>query len=41
VRNLVEAVREEIPRIKALVEKGKLSMENFEYLKYNGCEIIP
>ncbi|MCJ7719144.1 TIGR04084 family radical SAM/SPASM domain-containing protein [Candidatus Bathyarchaeota archaeon] len=41
VRNLVEAVREEIPRIRLLIEKGKLSMENFEYLKYNGCEIIP
>jgi putative peptide-modifying radical SAM enzyme len=41
VRNLVEAVAKEIPRIKELVEKGEISLRNFEYLKYNGCEIIP
>ena len=41
VRNLVDAVTEEIPRIRALVRKGGLSMEDLEYAKYNGCEIIP
>jgi sulfatase maturation enzyme AslB (radical SAM superfamily) len=41
VRNLAEAVTQEIPRIKALIENGKISMEDFQYVKYNGCEIIP
>jgi hypothetical protein len=30
-----------MPRIKELVESGKMSMADFEFMKYNGCEIIP
>jgi uncharacterized protein len=41
VRNLVEATAEQMPRIKELVESGKVSMADFEFMKYNGCEIIP
>ncbi|MEM2995251.1 MAG: TIGR04084 family radical SAM/SPASM domain-containing protein [Candidatus Bathyarchaeia archaeon] len=41
VRNLIETVHQEIPRIKNLIEKGKISLKDFEFLKYNGCEIIP
>jgi putative peptide-modifying radical SAM enzyme len=41
VKNLVKAVKDELPRIRKLVEKGKLSIDYFEYMKYNGCEIIP
>ena len=41
VRNLVEAVTNETPRIQKLVQQGRVSMKDFEYLKYNGCEIIP
>lgn len=41
VRNLVEAVAKEIPRIRKLIEKGEISLKDFEYSKYNGCEIIP
>jgi putative peptide-modifying radical SAM enzyme len=41
VRNLVEAVPKEIPRIQKLIHEGRISMKDFDYLKYNGCEIIP
>ena len=41
VRNLIDAVRTEIPRIRRLIEEGRISLEDFEFMKYNGCEIIP
>jgi putative peptide-modifying radical SAM enzyme len=41
VRNLIQAVREQMPRIEELIERKKVRMEDFEYMKYNGCEIIP
>jgi putative peptide-modifying radical SAM enzyme len=41
VRNLVDAVTEEVPRIRKLMEDRWISLEDFEFMKYNGCEIIP
>ena len=41
VKNLIEAVSEQIPRIRKLVERGTVRAGDFEYMKYNGCEIIP
>jgi uncharacterized protein len=41
VKNLIKAVEDELPRIRKLVEKGNISLEDFEFMKYNGCEIIP
>ncbi len=41
VRNLIQAVTEQTPRIRQLVEKRKIELRDFEYMKYNGCEIIP
>jgi hypothetical protein len=41
VRNLIDAVAEEMPRIRELVERRKVSLKDFDFLKYNGCEIIP
>ena len=41
VRNLIEAVSDEMPRISRLLEIGRLKLADFEYMKYNGCEIIP
>jgi len=41
VKNLVKVVEDELPRIRKLVGKGRISLENFDYMKYNGCEIIP
>jgi uncharacterized protein len=41
VEQLIETVKEELPRIQQLIKKHKISLEDFDYLKYNGCEIIP
>jgi uncharacterized protein len=41
VQKLVKSVESELPRIKSLVEIEKIKLSDFEYLKYNGCEIIP
>jgi len=41
VKNLVDAVTDELPRIKGLVESRRISLKDFEFMKYNGCEIIP
>ncbi|MCW4046676.1 MAG: TIGR04084 family radical SAM/SPASM domain-containing protein [Candidatus Bathyarchaeota archaeon] len=41
VRSLVKAVEAEVPRIKQLINDGKLRLSDFEFVKYNGCEIIP
>jgi putative peptide-modifying radical SAM enzyme len=41
VRGLINAVRTELPRINALVKDGKVRLSDFEFMKYNGCEIIP
>jgi len=41
VHNLIQAVSGEMPRIRKLAGIGKVKPANFEYMKYNGCEIIP
>ncbi|MGE5575436.1 MAG: TIGR04084 family radical SAM/SPASM domain-containing protein [Ignavibacteria bacterium] len=41
VSQLIKAVESEIPRIQGLIKKGIVKLEDFEYLKYNGAEIIP
>jgi putative peptide-modifying radical SAM enzyme len=41
VRGLVNAVKAELPRIKELINDEKVSLRDFEFMKYNGCEIIP
>jgi len=41
VKNLIDAIVEEMPRIKKLAQCGKVSLKDFEFVKYNGCEIIP
>lgn len=41
VRNLVEAVELELPRIRELINESIVSLRDFEFMKYNGCEIIP
>jgi uncharacterized protein len=41
VRGLVNAVKTELPRIKELINDEKVSLRDFEFMKYNGCEIIP
>jgi uncharacterized protein len=41
VEELVEAVKVEVPRIQQLIKNEKIGIEDFDFLKYNGCEIIP
>ncbi len=41
VENLIEALINVTPRIRTLISKGKLDLKVFEFMKYNGCEIIP
>lgn len=41
VRKLIDAIAEELPRIRNVIENGKISLKDFEFLKYNGCETIP
>ena len=41
VRGLVKSVKSQMPRIRELIANGKISLADFEFLKYNGCEIIP
>jgi putative peptide-modifying radical SAM enzyme len=41
VKNLINAIEEEMPRIRRLIESGRISLRDFEFMKYNGCEIIP
>jgi uncharacterized protein len=41
VQNLVDTVSEQIPRITKFIEDGRIQFRDFEYVKYNGCEIIP
>jgi uncharacterized protein len=41
VKSLVNVVKAELPRINHLIETGRVSQQDFEFMKYNGCEIIP
>jgi len=41
VRELIKAIKKEIPRIQHMIKSRKIKLSDFEYIKYNGCEIIP
>jgi uncharacterized protein len=41
VRNMVDALREALPDVRRLMGEGRIRPEDFEYPKYNSCEIIP
>ena len=41
VRNMTGALLEALPEIRALIEAGRIHINDFQYQKYNGCEIIP
>jgi hypothetical protein len=38
---LIDAISEETPRIKNLIREQRINHKSFEFMKYNGCEIIP
>lgn len=41
VENMINALEAETPRIKELIKTRKIKKENFDFMKYNGAEIIP
>lgn len=41
VRNMVDALHEVLPDVRLLIDEGRIQLEDFEYTKYNSCEIIP
>ena len=41
VAELVGAVQAEVPRIQRLINDGRVSLEDFDFIKFNGAEIIP
>jgi putative peptide-modifying radical SAM enzyme len=41
VKNLIDAIDNEIPKIRTLIETGRINSRDLEFTKYNGCEIIP
>jgi len=38
---MIDAVLAEMPRIKRLISAGRIKIEDFEFMEYVGCEIIP
>jgi putative peptide-modifying radical SAM enzyme len=41
VKGLIRSVEGQLQRIRKLVNNGTISLADFDYFKYNGCEIIP
>ena len=41
VKQLINTIKKELPRIQQLIKNKQIMLEDFEYFKYNGCEIIP
>jgi radical SAM protein with 4Fe4S-binding SPASM domain len=41
IEKLIESVQNELPRIRGLIKKGQLKLSDFDYIKFNGAEIIP
>lgn len=41
VENMINAIASEIPRIKRIINMGRIKMEDYDFMQYIGCEIIP
>ena len=41
VKNLVESLKYSLPRVKKLIAEERISLSDFDHLKYNSCEVIP
>jgi putative peptide-modifying radical SAM enzyme len=41
VKYMIDSLYDVAPQIKSLIERGTIKREQFEYPRYNGCEIIP
>ncbi|MGW8289243.1 MAG: TIGR04084 family radical SAM/SPASM domain-containing protein, partial [Candidatus Bathyarchaeia archaeon] len=41
VKNLVESLKNSLPRVKKLIAEERIRLSDFDHLKYNSCEVIP
>jgi radical SAM protein with 4Fe4S-binding SPASM domain len=41
VTAMIDSLKEMLPEVRRLVEEGTIRLEDFNYTKYNSCEIIP
>lgn len=41
IEHLIGELQKKKPEIQDIIDKGKISINDFEYKKYDGCEIIP
>ena len=41
VKNMIESLKLALPRVKRLISEGRISLKDFEHMKYNSCEVIP
>lgn len=41
VEKLIDSIKSELPRIQQLIQQGQLKLSDFDYVKFNGAEIIP
>ncbi|WP_237706005.1 TIGR04084 family radical SAM/SPASM domain-containing protein [Methanocella conradii] len=41
VKHLINTLKDALPEIRQLLKEGKISMEDFDHIKFNSCEIIP
>jgi putative peptide-modifying radical SAM enzyme len=41
VKGMMDSLHEALPEVRHLIQEGKIQLEDFEYTKYNSCEIIP
>jgi uncharacterized protein len=41
VENLHDALQEALPRVRSLIQRGIINLQDFSHEKFNGCEIIP
>jgi uncharacterized protein len=41
VTDMMNALQETLLEVRSLINSGRVRLDSFEYMKYNGCEIIP
>jgi uncharacterized protein len=41
IEKLIESIQNQLPRIRELIGNGRLKLSDFDYVKFNGAEIIP
>jgi len=41
VTDMINALQEALPEVRSLIDNGRVRLDSFDHMKYNGCEIIP